>query len=151
MAGSVVSVGLYNLLAEIVRSTSLPCQHIMALLLQLTSIARPFLMLWNSSVETPALLAQDNTFLNATQNVTADSIPLKIPTDFSSLIAFIYSFSALRDYLKLIIIGGAFETLRRLYSASFTSLLNRFFITATFESDDPSFGEYPVLCYPSHH
>jgi len=64
---------------------------------------------------------------------------LKIPTDVSSLIAFIYSFSALRDYLKLIVLGGALETLRRLSSASYTSLVDRFFITATFDSDDLSF------------
>ena len=150
-AGSVVSVGRYNQSAAIVRPTSLPGQHITVLLLQLTSIVRPFLMLWNSSAESPALLAQDNTFLNATQNVTADSIPLKIPTDLLSLTAFISSFSAIRDYLKLIIIGGAFETLRRLSFASFTSLLDRFFITATFESDDSSFGEYPLPHYLSHH
>jgi len=150
-AGSVVSVERYNLLAAIVRPTNLPGQHIMVLLLQLTSIVRPFLMLWNSSAETSALLARDNTFLNATQNVTADSIPLKIPTNFSSLIAFVYSFSAIRDYLKFIIIGGAFETLRRLSFASFTSLMDRFFITATFGSDDSSFGEYPFPRYPSRH
>jgi mitochondrial chaperone BCS1 len=65
----------------------------------------------------------------------------------STLLTFIYSFSALCDYLKLIVLGGAFETLRRLYSASYKSLVNRFFITATFESD-VSYGELPFRSSP---
>lgn len=96
-------------------------------------------MMLNNSVETPTLLAQNSTLSNATQNATPNATPLTIPTDFSSLITFIYSFSALGDYFKLIVLGGAFETLRRLYSASFTSLVDRFFITATFESEDLSY------------
>ncbi|KAI0057432.1 P-loop containing nucleoside triphosphate hydrolase protein [Artomyces pyxidatus] len=65
--------------------------------------------------------------------------PLTFPTDLSSLVTFIYSFAALRDYLKLIVLGGAFETLRRLYSFSYFSIVDRFFITASFESDDDAF------------
>ena len=114
--------------------------HIMASLLPWTSVVQPFLMMLNNSVETPILLAQNSTLSNATQNATGDATPLTIPTDFSSLITFIYSFSALGDYFKLIVLGGAFETLRRLYSASYTSLVDRFFITATFESEDLSYG-----------
>jgi mitochondrial chaperone BCS1 len=108
-------------------------------LFQLTSSTLPFLMLLNNSVETTTLPVQNDTLTNA----TVDATPLKIPTDFSSLLAFIYSISALRDYLKLIVLGGAVDTLRRLYSASYRSLVDRFFITATFESGDASFGERP--------
>ena len=68
--------------------------------------------------------------------------PMKMPTDFSSLLVFVYSSSALHDYVKLIVLSGAFETLWRLYSASYKSLMDRFFITATFESDDVSFSEH---------
>jgi hypothetical protein len=88
--------------------------------------------------------------MNATQNATMSATPSTMPTDVSSLIAFIYSFSALRDYLKLIVLGGAFETLRRLYSASYKSLMDRFYITAAFESDDASFGEHPFPSPPVH-
>ena len=111
---------------------------------QLTSVILPFLSLFNGSVETATMSAQNNTFINATsQNAMASaSTPMKMPTDFSSLLAFIYSFSALRDYVKLIVLGGAFETLRRLYSASYKNIMDRFFISATFESEDPSFGEH---------
>jgi chaperone BCS1 len=116
----------------------------MGSLSQLTSVVLPFLSLFNDSVETTTMSAQTNTFMNATtQNATASAItPMKMPTDFSSLFAFLYSFSSLRDYVKLIVLGGAFETLRRLYSASYQSLMDRFFITAAFESDDISFGEH---------
>lgn len=113
----------------------------MVSLLQLAPVIQPFLVMLNNSVETPTSVAQNYTSSYPSQNTTADVTPLKIPTDFSSLIAFVYSFSALRDYLKLIVLGGAFETLRRLYSASYTSLVDRFFITATFDSEDLSFGE----------
>ena len=111
---------------------------------QLTSFVLPFIALFNDSLETTTMSAQNITFINATtQNATASTTTsMKMPTDFSSLIAFIYSFSALQDYLKLIVLGGAFETLRRLYSASYNGFMDRFFITATFHSDDSSFGEH---------
>ena len=117
----------------------------MGSLFQLTSAVLPFLTLLNNSVETITLAQNDtwnDTLIDAIQNTTVSATPLKIPTDFSTLLTFIYSFSALRDYLKLIVLGGAFETLRRLYTASYKSLVNRFFITATFESD-VSYGEHP--------
>ena len=117
----------------------------MASLLQLTSVVQPFLMLLNNSVETSGSQTQNITLFNTSQNATATDTTLKMPTDLSSLIAFIYSFSALRDYLKLIVLGGALETLRRLSSASCASLVDRFFITATFESEDLSFGGHCFL------
>jgi chaperone BCS1 len=110
----------------------------------LSQLVLPFLSLFNDSVETTTMSAQNNTFINATtQNSTVSATtPMEMPTDFSSLFAFIYSFSSLHDYVKLIVLGGAFETLRRLYSASYKSLMDRFFITATFESDDVSYREH---------
>jgi len=114
----------------------------MSSLFHLTSAALPFLLLLNNSAET-TLPAQDETLMDPTQNTTASVTPSKMPTDSSSLFTFLYSFSALRDYLKLIVLGGAFETLRRLYSASYRSLVDRFFMTVTFESDDASYGERP--------
>ena len=118
--------------------------RVMGSLSQLTSIVLPFFSLFNDSVEMTTMSAQNSTFLNATtQNSTASApTPMKTPTDLSSLFAFLYSFSSLHDYVKLIVLGGAFETLRRLYSASYKSLMDRFFITATFESDDVSYSEH---------
>ena len=125
--------------------------RVMTSLLQLTSVFQPLLMMLNSSVETPNSLSQNATLFNPIQNATAGSTPLKLPTDLTSLITFIYSFSALHDYLKIVVLGGALETLRRLSSASYTSLTDRFFLTATFESDDLSFGEHRIPRHLSHH
>ena len=114
----------------------------MVSLLQLTSAVQPFLMLLNNIVGTvtPDLQTQNITLFNATQNTMVDAAPSKMSTDFSSLITFLYSSSALSGYLKLIVLGGALETFRRLSSASYANLVDWFLITATFESDDSSFG-----------
>lgn len=106
-------------------------------LVQLTSIVQPLLTLVNNSVETTL----NSTFADTAQNATVSAAPF--PTDFSSLMAFIYSISDLRDYAKLIVLGGAFETLRRIYSSSYSSIWERFIITATFDSEDLAFSEQP--------
>ena len=99
-------------------------------LFQVTSIIQPLISLLNNTVEGTL----DSTFANATQNATMSAVPM--PTDFSSLMAFIYSISALRDYGKLVVLGGALETLRRIYLSSYSNILDRFFITANFDSED---------------
>jgi mitochondrial chaperone BCS1 len=105
----------------------------------LFQLAVPFLAILNGSVETTSTMVQNAALMNATQNATATATPLTMPNDLSSLMTFIYSFSALHDYFKLVVLGGAFETLRRFYSSSYSSLMDRFFITASFESEDISF------------
>ena len=109
------------------------------MLAMFSQVVQPLLMLLNDTTETTL----DGTFTNATQNATTLAAPLRMLTDVSSLMTFIYSVSALRDYFKLIVLGGALETIRRLYMASYSSLLDRFFITATFESEDIAFSEQP--------
>ena len=110
-------------------------------------VVQPLLMLLNDTAEA----ALGTTSTDATQNATtlAAAAHSRMPTDFSSLMTFIYSISALRDYFKLIVLGGALETLRRIYLASYSSFLDRFFITATFESDDVAFSEqlFPRCLY----
>ncbi|KAI0311895.1 P-loop containing nucleoside triphosphate hydrolase protein [Amylostereum chailletii] len=98
---------------------------------QLTGLVQPILSMLNGTLPNADL---DTTSPNATTTATA------MPSDFTTLIAFLYSSAALRDYLKLVVLGSAFETLRRLYySASSINIWDRFFITATFESEDDSF------------
>lgn len=101
----------------------------------------------NSDIETT--IAPNDAYTNATEGATA-STPSKLlmptRTDFASMITSISSFSALREYVKLIALGGAFETLRRLYSASYSSLVQRFFVRATFESEDEP---YRTPSFPS--
>jgi chaperone BCS1 len=62
------------------------------------------------------------------------------PTDLTSLITFLLSFSALSDWFKLIVLGSLLETCRRLTFHFYYKLYNSFFITATFEEDDSSYG-----------
>ncbi|KAK0199841.1 hypothetical protein DFS33DRAFT_1365358 [Desarmillaria ectypa] len=66
--------------------------------------------------------------------------PLVIPTDLSSLISLLFSFSALRDWLKLIVLGGFFETCRRVIFTQYAKFVDTFYLNATFEEDDPSYG-----------
>jgi hypothetical protein len=81
---------------------------------------------------------------------------MSTPADFSSMLtsmASLPSFSALRDYMKLFVLGGAFEALRRTYSVSYASLVERFFIKASFDSEDdvyrePHFLHNPTLSLP---
>lgn len=58
---------------------------------------------------------------------------------FSPLISFILSTSALRDWAKLLIIGSFFETCRRLLATIWSSTIDSFFLTASFEDHDDSY------------
>ncbi|KAJ7504274.1 P-loop containing nucleoside triphosphate hydrolase protein [Mycena galericulata] len=60
-------------------------------------------------------------------------------TDFSSLIAFFFSFGALRDWIKLFIFGGVLETLRRLGFSLYYKFIASFWITAHFDENDSSY------------
>ncbi len=56
--------------------------------------------------------------------------------DLASLFAFLSSFGALHDWIKLFLLGTVLETIRRFASQIWSSLIDSFFLTATFESDD---------------
>ncbi|KAI0642224.1 P-loop containing nucleoside triphosphate hydrolase protein [Trametes meyenii] len=58
--------------------------------------------------------------------------PLQLP----SLISMILSFSAVRDWLKLLLIGAVVETCRRTLTRAYYGLVNYFWITATFDGND---------------
>lgn len=62
------------------------------------------------------------------------------PTDVSSLFAFLLSFSALHDWIKLFLIGGAIETFRRFVSSVYYSFIESFFLTIRFEDEDEAFS-----------
>jgi hypothetical protein len=123
----------------------------MGSLFQPTSIVRPLLTFRllpvNNSIETTT--DPNEPFTNVTEKATvstpsASLVPTQTATDLSSMIASISSFSALRDYMKLFVLGGTFEALRRLYSASSSSLVERFLIRASFDSEDDVYRE-PLL------
>ncbi|KAG6833139.1 hypothetical protein H0H87_010853 [Tephrocybe sp. NHM501043] len=91
-------------------------------------------------------------FVSATSNnlpapppPNATSIPgerATVPNDLSSIITLFFSYSALRDWLKLIVIGGIFESFRRLLMNCYHKFIDSFFIRASFENTDPSYGDH---------
>lgn len=58
-----------------------------------------------------------------------------------TLITLLMSFSGLRDWLKLIVLGGALETLRRSVSSVWEWVLGSFFLTIHLDVS-------PVRCLP---
>ncbi|KAJ7654493.1 P-loop containing nucleoside triphosphate hydrolase protein [Mycena polygramma] len=60
-------------------------------------------------------------------------------TDFSSLVALLFSLGALRDWLKLIVFGGVLETLRRVAFSMYYKVIASFWITAHFDENDSSY------------
>ncbi|KAL1941226.1 hypothetical protein VTO73DRAFT_7438 [Trametes versicolor] len=71
---------------------------------------------------------------NATAAVAsvASFSPLQIP----SIISMVLSFSAVRDWIKLLLLGAVVETCRRVLTKSYYGLINYFWITATFDGND---------------
>lgn len=76
-------------------------------------------------------------------NHTAEGFAAGIPSEISSFISLLFSYSALRDWLKLIIIGGFFETCRRLVFSTYGKVVDSFFISASFDQGDASYSVYP--------
>ncbi|PCH36314.1 nucleoside triphosphate hydrolase protein [Wolfiporia cocos MD-104 SS10] len=62
-----------------------------------------------------------------------------IPHNIPSLLSTLLSFSALREWFKLFIIGGAIETCRRYYSNLWNWVVERFWLQVTFDEDDCSY------------
>jgi len=86
--------------------------------------------------------------INATSNVKSlpNGIPLRVPglaasanpslpKDLPSLVLFFFSLSALWEWLKLLVVGSAFEMMRRLVFYVYRKIYESFFITAVFEEN----------------
>ncbi|KAG7089762.1 hypothetical protein E1B28_011416 [Marasmius oreades] len=58
------------------------------------------------------------------------------PNNLSSFIGLFFSFSALRDWLKLIVIGGVIETCRRSLFMLYDKAMRSFWMNAYFEDED---------------
>ncbi|EEB95300.1 hypothetical protein MPER_05746, partial [Moniliophthora perniciosa FA553] len=77
---------------------------------------------------------------NATQN-SSDASPLgsSAPGDLLAMIPLLFSFSASRDWVKIFLLGGFFETCRRIFSSLYQKALESFYMTATFDDEDVSY------------
>jgi chaperone BCS1 len=61
-------------------------------------------------------------------------------SDFIYIWRFIASFSVARDWIKLFLLGSVLETIRRFAGTIWTRIVDSFFLTATFESDDDAYN-----------
>jgi chaperone BCS1 len=75
-------------------------------------------------------------------NVTTHggTVDFAVVNDLASLWALISSFGAVNDWIKLFLLGTVLETIRRFAGQIWSSFLESFFLSATFESDDDSCG-----------
>ncbi|KZT07303.1 P-loop containing nucleoside triphosphate hydrolase protein [Laetiporus sulphureus 93-53] len=73
---------------------------------------------------------------NATSNALSAPLDATSPLDILSLISSLLSISALREWLKLGIMGGVFEICRRFYSSFIQTLRDFFWLSVTFDEDD---------------
>lgn len=86
--------------------------------------------------------------LNATANatVTSTSPPAAaaptMPADISGLLTLLLSFSGLREWLKIFVLGGFFESCRRMFSWLYMKVNEGLYINAYFEEDDASYGTW---------
>jgi len=95
----------------------------------------------SSIVDSHALNATIDPGLALSNHTTDAKLAMTgVPQNLSSFIALLFSFSAMRDWLKLIVIGGFFETCRRLVFATYGKIVNSFFICASFDQGDASYN-----------
>ncbi|CAL1714276.1 unnamed protein product [Somion occarium] len=82
----------------------------------------------------------DNSTMATATNATNSPSSTNATPGLSGLLTMLLSFSALTDWLKLFVIGGAVESCRRLLFSLWRSFTQSFWITATFDCDDLSFN-----------
>ena len=80
---------------------------------------------------------------NITGAATANPLPIAVTP--ATILSLFLSFSALRDWLKLIVIGGVVETSRRLCLKLWSTFIEAFWITASFEEHDDSYSKSKPL------
>ena len=84
----------------------------------------------------------DNATCPSTSTPAAGPSSLPIST---TLLSLLFSFSALRDWLKLFFIGGLLDSCRRLAYAVYYKFINHFYITAEFHEGDNCYGPFPII------
>ncbi|KAF5381751.1 hypothetical protein D9615_005443 [Tricholomella constricta] len=92
----------------------------------------------SAATNSEAIVNEAIPIVNATMAATEGQTVF--PTDVSSFITFLYSYSALRDWFKLIVIGGLFESCRRALMSLYYKVGDSFFIRASFDQSDASYN-----------
>lgn len=62
-----------------------------------------------------------------------------LPTDIASLLTFVLSLGALRDWFKFFLLGGLLESARRLFTSLYTQIWEAFLLTVEIDGDDPAY------------
>ncbi|KAL1735453.1 P-loop containing nucleoside triphosphate hydrolase protein [Schizophyllum commune] len=81
-------------------------------------------------------VAQDSSRGSSVSRSTRTSLPGSLLSVSGTLVSSLASCAALRDWLKLFILGGTIETCRRTLFWLYRQAVNAVMITATFEQDD---------------
>ncbi|KZT66536.1 P-loop containing nucleoside triphosphate hydrolase protein [Daedalea quercina L-15889] len=96
----------------------------------------------------PTITAAIANATNGTASIAASNAkPSSV--DFHTLVSTLLSASALRDWLKLFVVGGALETCRRYLFSWWDAIVQAFWITATFDATDDAYRW--VLYWLSRH
>ena len=78
---------------------------------------------------------------NATVNNGTTTAPISlIPSDSMGLLGMLLSFSTINDWLKLVLLGGLFETFRQATTKVLQYLSDFFWFCATVDSEDESYS-----------
>lgn len=97
-------------------------------------------------------LASSTAAMNVTDTAHngTSTVPLPLGTSgpalTTALLSMLLSYSALRDWLKLLIIGTVMETSRRLFLHLWQNIQESFWITACFDDDDESYSKSSSPC-----
>ncbi|KZT21605.1 P-loop containing nucleoside triphosphate hydrolase protein [Neolentinus lepideus HHB14362 ss-1] len=76
---------------------------------------------------------------NATDSPVSASFLKSESRNLGSFLALMFSFPALRDWLQFIVVGGILDALRRTLSELWARCLAFFFISVSFQEDDPCY------------
>jgi chaperone BCS1 len=91
----------------------------------------------NSALQTILKLVNSTTTPSNATVVIPSQKP--IPTDVSSLLAFLLNFTALHDWIKLFLLGGLIESSRRFAYWVYNYITSLFFLSLHFDGDDVAY------------
>lgn len=81
---------------------------------------------------------------NLSANLTNITSSFAEKPSLATLATVLLSFTGLQDWIKLFLIGGVFETCRRLVLQAWYELTDSLWVSVDFEEGDDSHGESPV-------
>jgi hypothetical protein len=86
------------------------------------------------------ILDAGNSTASATNATLTDGVGLGALSNMAVLWKLLATFGIARDWIKLFLLGSVLETIRRFAGTIWSSVVNSFFLTASFESDDDAYN-----------